>query len=241
MDFIERIARAIYFAGEGLGPESYEANQAHWEHWWSVDRAEHEAQARAALAAMRDPTQEMIFAGGRSIEMTVCGDVEGLATACGNDAALAWSKMLDAALLPGVATTEFILTKRSPEASFENAIAFIEHHPDVVLLSKGSSSLLVRGDEKSLQGMVALLKDWRFEANGKATAAEITRGPSGEDVESLWRHIREHHWVGCSLGMTHKGFIIYAENERCLHSLATWRGWRIEWKVTGQAQAIKSS
>jgi hypothetical protein len=59
---IERVARAAYFAGEGLDPESAFSpdNDAHWQHWWKEDRTLHEAVARAAIEAMAEgPTEAM--------------------------------------------------------------------------------------------------------------------------------------------------------------------------------------
>jgi hypothetical protein len=63
-EMIERVARAAYFAGEGIDARGAfsSANDAHWAHWWQEDRELHEAMARAAIEAMREPTKEMMSA-----------------------------------------------------------------------------------------------------------------------------------------------------------------------------------
>jgi len=60
---IERVARAAYFAGEDIEDPFNPIRDAHWAYWWEQDRKMHEAIGRAAIKAMREPTEGMKIAG----------------------------------------------------------------------------------------------------------------------------------------------------------------------------------
>jgi hypothetical protein len=77
-EMVERVARAAYFAGEGISDAFNPIHDSHWAHWWVVDREVHEAMARAAIEAMREPTEAMVEAGDQAMtsELLVPGDCE---------------------------------------------------------------------------------------------------------------------------------------------------------------------
>lgn len=86
-EIVERVARAIACARWNVPTEPVEAEELrqfvedHWRHY--------EPKARAALAAMREPTQAMTDIGWEHIPHRYCS---------GEDVGNAWQAMIDAAL-----------------------------------------------------------------------------------------------------------------------------------------------
>ena len=87
MDMVERVARAIYVAyaiEEGSPPDVANADaDFHWPFWVG--------EARAAIAAMREPTEKMVRAGEKEF---IASDV----ACCMEPAEDCWQAMIDAAL-----------------------------------------------------------------------------------------------------------------------------------------------
>ena len=87
-DLIERVARAICAVAKGpeyADVECYGETGERWRPWWHVFIPE----ARAAIAAMREPTEAMVTAGAPFAMM-----------AEGDEAGLCYQAMIDKALKP---------------------------------------------------------------------------------------------------------------------------------------------
>lgn len=86
-EMVERVARAIYYAG---WPEPPTMPRNRWEALSDEERALCRRMARAAIAAMREPTEEMVDAAGSDL------------ADCENDQIIAaFRAMIDAALIEG--------------------------------------------------------------------------------------------------------------------------------------------
>lgn len=89
-DMVERIAEALW-QSESLRA-SDRLRRTVWDDLLEQDRAKWRGLARAAIAAMRQPTDAMEKSGNRALTDNGLSDVES------DDATVAWETMIDAAL-----------------------------------------------------------------------------------------------------------------------------------------------